>query len=715
MERGYLPVVLTTYRSPRDLELTQTVLATTVGSCQRAIVLARLRVRNSGSQRRAGWLCLGIVPAGPSGFQRHDRAGRYLTDGRVGFLRYLPGEQRVEVNARWGPIFDTAPAAHGCYGNSGSSGDPSHYLADNPFEDLKSSGGLNGVDSARDAVGGLCTAVFAWPFDVEPGAGFELDVRLPVGDYRGADDLAEIRAPTADQLELNNRTFWSSKLDASGLQVGLPARVDHLFDLFRLSRAHLLILSDGGEIHPGPTIYDSFWVRDSSVEGVACALAGDTGLAASQFGEHYPRVFNLGSERIGPVSAQGFFGAEHEKNDHEWDSNGEALWALGRFDRIQGPSAAFGARVFAPFVVEGARWIRDNRDSFGLLPSGWSAEHIGDKDKPHYWDDFWGLAGLYEAARLGERLDAIETSELWWAFDDLKRATGDSIRWVLAEQRARGGWETFIPTGPADVGRADSTMVGALAYFHPCRLYMGRKLGDDVDWAARMTLETIWSRFVSGGFRHDAAWNAYGPYLTLQLAHAFLFLGALSRMDLLLAWSVRDAAYARVSRSDDTTAEEWQVASGAWNEQHCYPIASDFAQIPERWWYMGDIPHGWAAAEFNLLLRDILFFEADEDADPHIYLAPGVMPHWIGDGEEVVVEKAPTIFGGSFGYRLRHDAAACTILVEIIQAPPGDISYVYPCRFGHVDAVSVDGEDHPGSGDAIALPAGFTKAVVRYR
>jgi hypothetical protein len=58
------------------------------------------------------------------------------------------------------------------------------------------------------------------------------------------------------------------------------------------------------------------------------------------------------------------------------------------------------------------------------------------------------------------------------------------------------------------------------------------------------------------------------------------------------------------------------------------------------------------------------------------------MPHWIDDGEQVVVEQAPTIFGDTFGYRLRHDAAARTITVEIIQAPPGDVAYVYPCRFG---------------------------------
>lgn len=50
-------------------------------------------------------------------------------------------------------------------------------------------------------------------------------------------------------------------------------------------------------------------------------------------------------------------------------------------------------------------------------------------------------------------------------------------------------------------------MIGALAYFHSCRLYMGAKLGADIDAAMRLTLDTIWGHFVEGGFEHDAAWN----------------------------------------------------------------------------------------------------------------------------------------------------------------------------------------------------------------
>lgn len=711
---GYLPVLHTTYRPPLGVEVRQRTLATTVGLRQRSVVLNRWVVRPSGAGPRVGSLGVAVIPVKPSGFVRHDRAGRYLADSTLSFLRYLPAERRLETNTTGGPMFDSAPASFGLYGNPDGSWDPDHYLADNPFIALVTGRGLNGADTASDSVAGLCSAAFLWPFDLSGGGEFTLDLRLPVDDFRGAGDFAELAAVAANDLEAANLGFWRSKLTGSGLQATLPPVVAHLGDLYRSCRADLLILADDGAIHPGPTIYDSFWIRDSSVEAVACALAGDTGLASTQLGQHHLAAFNSGFERIGPVSAHGFFGREHERNDQEWDANGEALWALGRFDRIQGGAAAFGARVYFPYVLEGARWIRDNRSAFGLLPSGWSAEHIGDKGQPHYWDDLWGLGGLYEAARLAERIGAAERAELWAAFDDLRAATAASIRWVLGEQRRRGVWETFVPTGPGDVGRLDSTMIGALCYFHPTRLYYGAKLGADVDAAFRFTLETIWSHFVTGGFRHDAAWHAYGPYLTLQLAHAFLLLGDLDRMDTCLGWAVGNAAFARVSRQDGS-AQDWPVTSGAWNEQHAYPIASRLAEIPVSWWYMGDIPHGWAAAEFTLLVRDMLFFETGEDDDPQVYLSPGVLPRWLrGDGgHQVTVRDAPTIFGTPFGYTLRHDEADRRVVIDIPAPLPG-VRYVYVCRFDGVVTAVADGVTVSVDGADVRLPAGTRHAEIRY-
>lgn len=129
---------------------------------------------------------------------------------------------------------------------------------------------------------------------------------------------------------------------------------------------------------------------------------------------------------------------------------------------------------------------------------------------------------------------------------------------------------------------------------------------------------------------------------------------------------------------------------------------------------MGDIAHGWAAAEFVMLLRDILFFEADEDGGRHIFLAPGVLPHWLGDGETVSVRAAPTIFGGVFGYRLRHDAGARELIVDITQPPPVGVSFVLPCRFGAVRAATADGQPVPITGTDVSLPAGLQHAVIRY-
>ncbi|MFC7303534.1 hypothetical protein ACFQVC_04795 [Streptomyces monticola] len=704
MEAPHLPVVLTTFRAPNGVEFVQRTFATALGARQRDVTVTRLTVGTPTGEQREGWLCAAVLPAGPSGFQRHDRNGRQITDRRLTHLRYVPQEARVETNSGWGPLFDTAPAEFGVYGNPDFSLDPDAYLRRSPFHDLAGGGKLNGAPEAQDQVAGLCSAVFAWPFRVAQDEVFALDVRLPVDLYDGPDDLEELRSVPAADLEAANRAFWDAKLLHQGVQPQLPSPVTHLTDMFRQSRSQLLVLSDHGEIHPGPTVYDSFWIRDSSVEATACSLVGDGALAGRQLGTHYPLKFNRGGGRIGPCAEYGFFGGPHEKDDREWDSNGQALWAIGRYDRTQGQAAAFGAKLYTPYVVDGARWLRDNRDGYGLLHSGWSAEHLGERDKPHYWDDLWGLAGLYEAARLAERLGAPEVPELWGAFDDLKAATAASIRWVLAEQARRGEWETYIPTGPGDVGRRDSTMIGAAAYFHPLRLHMGSKLGDDIDRAARYTLDTMYGRFVTGGFRHEAAWNAYGPYLTMQLAHAYLLAGDAEKMDRLLGWTVA-AAFPRT--------QERAVALGAWNEQHAFPIASDYAEVPGRHWYMGDIPHGWAAAEYLLLLRDILFFEADEDRDPHLYLAPGVRPHWVPDGESVAVDEAPTLFGAPFGYRLTHNATDHTVTVEITRAP-SQVRFVYPCRFGTVLQAWAGRQPLEAIGNDVQVPAGTRQFMVEY-
>lgn len=712
-EEGYLPIIITDFTPVNGISVSQKVLATTAGVDQNSVVLSRIRVEQTSQNNDRFMLCISVSAYGPTCFQRRYKSGRIQPFKGVSYMKYDPDNAWLpRVNTSWGPIFGKQPDHWGLYGNQHET-DPDHYVFHNPYSQLAHKGTLNGETVASDEIAGLCSSVFAWELPLDNTV-FELDIKLPVDDYRGRADFLELKNEDPDQLEKKNSVYWKNKLDACGLQVTLPGKIAPLWDLYRICRANILILADHGQIHPGPTIYDSFWIRDSSVEGIACALTGDEQLSIRQIGHHYTNVFNVDKDEcIGPARAYGFFGGEHEKNDREWDSNGQALWAIGRLDRILGSQESFGESLFAPFVLEGCRWLRDNRDAFGLLHAGWSAEHLGDKDKPHYWDDLWAIAGLWEALHIADRYNRPEAAEIRSIFQDISNATARSIQWVIQEQKNSGFWETFIPTGPADVGRLDSTIIGVVAYFHPCRLYDGLKLGTDIDAAARWTLNTIWDHFMDGGFRHDSAWSCYGPYLTLQLAHAYLLIGEIYKMNQCLEWTVW-AGFPPVSGSSGRPGDILFAALGAWNEQHCYPIAKDFKDNPFTYWYMGDIPHGWACAEFILLLRDMLFFESSEDSNPHIYIAPGVLPDWLNNEEVISVKEAPTVFGEKFGYQLTHNRLNKTIEIIINQSPQ-NVSYVYPCHFGkEVKSVAVDGSPAVFDGMNISLPAGCNHIIVEY-
>ena len=112
----------------------------------------------------------------------------------------------------------------------------------------------------------------------------------------------------------------------------------------------------------------------------------------------------------------------------------------------------------------------------------------------------------------------------------------------------------------------------------------------------------------------------------------------------------------------------------------------------------------------------MLFFEAGEDDDRHLYLAPGILPRWLrGDGgHRVSVSGAPTTFGGPFGYSLRHDEAGRRVTIDI-PAPPAGCRFVFPCRLGAVTAVTANGTAVPVTGADVDLPAGTTHAEIGYR
>jgi hypothetical protein len=259
-------------------------------------------------------------------------------------------------------------------------------------------------------------------------------------------------------------------------------------------------------------------------------------------------------------------------------------------------------------VLAGADWIdrkrvrRDGTIHGGLLPPGFSAEHLGPNDY-YYWDDFWGVAGLQSAARLLRLAGNLKSAAKFdaWA-EDFMDAVLSSLSRV--EERLK---RPAMPASPSR--RLDSGAIGSLAAGYPLQLFPARdpRL---VDTAAFIASECL----VDDGFFQDIIHSGVNCYLTLQLAQVRLRAGDTGGLD-----QVREIA---------------RLASptGQWPEA-VHPRTGGGC--------MGDGHHVRASADWFLMMRNSMLREEGGA----LVLGAGVLPEWLKDRKPIRFGPAPTSFG----------------------------------------------------------------------
>ncbi len=360
----------------------------------------------------------------------------------------------------------------------------------------------------------------------------------------------------------------------------------------------MLLFHDGDEITPGPFTYHRFWFRDAAYQLAALDRYGFHAEAAEVL-RSYPRR----------QQADGFFASQRR----EWDANGAAIWAMAEHHRLTGDEALLAELL--PSIRKGARWIARKRrerrrnapEVQGLLPAGISAEHLGPFDF-YYWDDFWSLRGLLDAAGLLRAAgdgEAAEEAEV--AAGELRSAITASLELAAARTGV-----VAMPAGPTR--ELDAGMIGSLVACAPLGL-----LAPDDPWVAG-TLDVLREKFCLGdAFYQSISHTGLGTYLTLQIAFCELQAGD-PRAWRRLRWML-DAA---------TPTFTWPEAIHPRLGGGC----------------MGDGHHGWAAADFLSFVRQVLVRETP-DALALCSLFP---PEWAG--QDVEVHEAPTHFG-RVSYALR--------------------------------------------------------------
>jgi hypothetical protein len=418
---------------------------------------------------------------------------------------------------------------------------------------------------------GMATA--AALFELEPHKRREIVVSVPLKSDRTG---SRVRIAT-----------WQEGLRSHcGLRIP-DERFQFLYD----AALRTLVLHTPGDVYPGPYTYKRFWFRDAAfiIHALLCAGLIDR---AERALDRFPARQN----------ALGYFHSQ----DGEWDSNGEALWIMRRFCELSG---RLPKRDWWQSIHRGARWICRKRlshdhDTFhsGLLPPGFSAEHLGPNDY-YYWDDFWGVAGLQAAAYLAR---SIDKEKLGGEFDREADAFSAAIDHSLRKVFERLGRQA-VPASP--YRRLDAGAIGSLAAGYPLRLWPSDdpRLLDTVDFL-------LANCFVSGGFFQDMIHSGINAYLTLHVAQVLLRAGNPCYIELM------------------SSVAELASPTGQWPEA-IHPRT--------RGGCMGDGQHVWAAAEWVLMIRNCLVREEGD----RLILASGIPQHWLRDRATISFGPAPTSFG----------------------------------------------------------------------
>ena len=384
-----------------------------------------------------------------------------------------------------------------------------------------------------------------------------------------------------------SRRNWSSAL-GNLVPVRIPdRRIEYLYE----AAVRSLVLHSPGEVYPGPYTYKRFWFRDAAFILHALLCAG--------LSDRAERVLDRFPER---QTRAGFFLSQ----EGEWDSNGEALWILRRFCELTGRNPK---PEWRRSIERGGRWILRKRLSpeggephAGLLPPGFSAEHLGPNDY-YYWDDFWGVAGLRAAAWLLEALgDAARAADFRREAEGFLACIERSLAQVSGRLRRPG-----MPASP--YRRMDSGSVGSLAAGYPLQIFSAR------DARLLDTAEHLLSRcLVNGGFYQDIIHSGINPYLTLHLAQVLLRAG--------------DSRFQNLFR----TTADLASSTGQWPEA---------VHARTKGGCMGDGHHVWASAEWVLMVRNGFLREEGDN----LVIGSGVLPDWLDQREVLLFGPAPSDFG----------------------------------------------------------------------
>ena len=403
--------------------------------------------------------------------------------------------------------------------------------------------------------------------------------------------------------------------------------------------AQVLITRDGPALQPGPRRYTRTWIRDAAMMSAALLRMGRAAEVHDFIRWYAPFQRD-----------DGFVPCCVDRAGVDWlvehDSHGEWLALIADYFYFTADERL--VRELWPSIDKAAGFIERALQGDGLMPI--SVSHEGYLAQPvhSFWDDFWTMRGLHDAAHLARSVGNSAAAQRW---QDLGTRLSTTVFAAIETTRAERQlqfipgsieWADFDPTATANAIYLLDVPAGLdrAAVEHTFDKYLA-------DWHAKRSGAVSWTNYTPYEIRNIGALVRLGRRsAALELLRFFLS----DRRP--LAWN------------------QWPEI--AWQDPH----------TPA---HIGDLPHTWIAAEYVLAVRCLFAYELE--TEPALVVAAGLAPEWL-DGDGVQVTAMPTRFGPltfslrRLGGTLRFDFAS-GFEAKLLLRPPLDA----PLR-----SVDVDGE-----------------------
>ena len=489
---------------------------------------------------------------------------------------------------------------------------------DGNIVDLLRNGEMPAASEALDK-NGLACGVIKYSFRLDPGKGDDFLVSVPYYGREGMDKLFSRAAYTGFD---DAADFWKEK--TGHVKFNLPPSANRIIYAYKANLAYILINRDKVGIQPGSRSYERSWIRDGALTSSALLKNGIVQEVRDFIDWYAANQFDNGK-----VPCVVDFRGPDPVPEH--DSHGELVYLIREYFNFTLDTAFLRSlnnnvlmavdyleSIIAERSTDYYKYGNDSlRAHYGLVPESISHEGYSAKPMHSYWDNFFTMKGLKDAAEIQKILGETEQyNRIVKIRDTFRENLYHSLQLAMSYQGI-----DYIP-GCVELGDFDAT--STTIALTPCN-----ELNNLPKPQVYNTFDKYYEFFLKR--RDDKIdWINYTPYEN-RLIGSFIILDQPDRAHELIEFFLDDQR--------PKGFHHW--AEVVWKDD----------RKPA---FIGDMPHTWVGSDFINAIRSMFVYE--NEYDQSLILASALYQDWIDAPGGMSVENLPTYYGEiSFSIKKEED------------------------------------------------------------